>query len=318
MKRRQGPARRAFTLIELLVVLAVIATLIGLLLPAVQKVREAAARSQCANNLKQLGLACQTYHDGQQRLPPGYRATGPYVDGGNDTSPGWGWAAFLLPQLEQDNLYRSLQLGQPVTAAANAAAIRTRPAVFVCPSDQAPDVFTVTDAFGAPLAQAAPCSYAACCGGDESSTDDPSGRGVFYRNSGTRLTDVKDGTSQTILIGEKAWSNAEGVWAGAVAGAVTRRGPANPNPGGPNASAAAPALVLAHSHLNNAQTDSDGGLDDFSSNHVGGALFVFADGSVHFIRSIPGDTPAGYSADSLAFQALGTRADGDSVQGLDY
>jgi prepilin-type N-terminal cleavage/methylation domain-containing protein len=319
MIRPRTDSRKAFTLIELLVVIAIIAALIGLLLPAVQKVRESAARMACGNNLKQIGIACQGYHDNQQRLPPGYRAAVPYVDGANDTSPGWGWAAFLLPHLEQDNLFRAIQFGQPVEAGVNAAAVQTRLTVFLCPSDLTPaGPFIVSDAFGVTRAMAAPSSYAACVGGDETATDDPSGLGVFYRNSATRITDIKDGTSQTILVGEKAWSNANGVWAGAVSGGVMRRGAQNPCPGAGAAFYPAATLVLAHSHLNNALTDADGGLDDFSSNHVGGSLFVFADGSVHFIRSIPGDTPTGYTADSLAFQAMGTRAHGDSIQGLDY
>jgi prepilin-type N-terminal cleavage/methylation domain-containing protein/prepilin-type processing-associated H-X9-DG protein len=319
MPRPHTHPRSAFTLIELLVVIAIIALLIGLLLPAVQKVRESAARSQCANNLKQMGIACQTYHDNQQRLPPGYRATAAYSDGATDTSPGWGWSAFLLPQLEQENLFRTIQFAQPVETAANAAAIQTRLAMFLCPSDLTPaSAFTVPDAFAAARASAAPSSYAACCGGDESATDDPSGRGVFYRNSATRLTDIKDGTSQTILIGERAWSNVNGVWAGAVSSGVARRGAQNPCPGSGAAFYPAPTLVLAHSHLNNALTDADGGLDDFSSNHSGGAQFVFADGSVHFIRSISGDTPTGYTPDSVAFQALGTRSNGDCAQALGY
>jgi prepilin-type processing-associated H-X9-DG protein len=120
------------------------------------------------------------------------------------------------------------------------------------------------------------------------------------------------------MVGERAWSNAQGIWAGAIQNGVIQRGARNPNPGNKNGSYPAATLVLAHSHLNNALTDTDGGLDDFSSNHTGGSNFVFADGSMHFIRSVPGDTQMGFTPESLAFQALGTRATGDIPQGLDY
>src|SRR5438270_1941327 len=130
-----GARRRGFTLIELLVVIAIIAMLIGLLLPAVQKVREAAARTRCVNNLKQIGLALHNYHDANNSFPPGYRASGPYSDGATDTAPGWGWAAFLLPQLEQDNLYRRIDFNQPVP---NSPAAQTMLPLYLCPSDLTP------------------------------------------------------------------------------------------------------------------------------------------------------------------------------------
>jgi prepilin-type N-terminal cleavage/methylation domain-containing protein/prepilin-type processing-associated H-X9-DG protein len=315
MHRKLAARRPGFTLIELLVVIAVITILIGLLLPAVQKVREAAARIACTNNLKQIGLACHDYHDGRGGLPPGYLATAFYADGETDTAPGWGWAAFLLPYVEQDNLYRQIDFTQPVQ---NSLAAQAVVKLYLCPSDSAPAAaFAVPDAFGVPVAQAAPCGYAACVGGDESDTTGPAGLGVFYRNSRTRFTDITDGTSNTILVGERAWANANGVWAGAVPNGVCLRGRSNPNPGSGAASSPAATLVLTHSHLNNATTDTDSGLDDFSSRHPGGSNFLFGDGSVRFLRSIPGDAAGGYTPDGLIFQAMGTRANGEVIQDLD-
>ena len=311
------PTRRGFTLIELLVVIGIIAILIGLLLPAVQKVREAAARTQCQNNLKQIGLALHNYHDVFKHLPPGYAASMAYVDGATDTAPGWGWASFILPQLEQSNLYRQLKFSQPVQ---NSAGIQTLVPIYLCPSDiLPPGPFPVTDGFGTTVCSAAPCSYAACCGGDESDTTAATGQGVFFRNSQTRLTDITDGTSSTFLVGERAWSNANGIWAGAVPGGVIRRGQDNPcQPVVAGAWFPAATLVQAHAHLNNALFDPDGsaGMDDFGSRHFGGAHFLFADGSVHFLRSVPSDNPDGSStSDGQAFQALGTRANGEVVPG---
>jgi prepilin-type N-terminal cleavage/methylation domain-containing protein/prepilin-type processing-associated H-X9-DG protein len=315
---RPGPViHSAFTLIELLVVIAIVGILVSLLLPAVQKVREAADRTQCANNLKQLGVAAHGYHDVRKRLPPGYQASGLYVNGATDTAPGWGWAAFLLPYLEQQDLSAQLDFNQPVQ---NSAAIATLVPVFLCPADLTPFApFPLTDGFGNILAQAAPTSYSACCGNDQFATTDATGSGVCYRNSATRLVEISDGTSSTILFGERAWANANGIWAGAIPGGVIRRGPANPcQPDIPSAWFPAATLVLSHSHLNNALIDSDGsaGMDDFSSLHAHGSNFVFADGSVHFIRSIPGDNADGsYTADGLLFQALGTRANSDLASG---
>jgi prepilin-type N-terminal cleavage/methylation domain-containing protein/prepilin-type processing-associated H-X9-DG protein len=298
------PRRSAFTLVELLVVIAIIAILIGLLLPAVQKVREAAARIQCQNNLKQIGLACHAYHDARKCFPPGYVATVSYPA----TSPGWGWAAFLLPYIEQDNLYRQLNLNAPLETQ---PAIQALVPVYLCPSDQPPDAaFTVTDATFTPLTRAAPSSYAATVGQDASEVDALTGDGVFYRNSKTRIADIADGTSNTTLIGDRAWVQTQGIWAGAPDGAVTRAGSQNV---WPNATGPSQALILVHNNWINITTDADGGLDDFSSNHTGGVNMLFADGSVQFLASITADGQA-----RRAFWAMGTRNGGEVIQGLDY
>src|SRR5712672_3144627 len=124
-------SKRGFTLIELLVVIAIIAVLIALLLPAVQQAREAARRTQCKNNLKQLGLALHGYHDAFQVFPPGYVAGSPFKDGETDTSPGWGWPAMILPQFEQGALHDSINFSLPVQNPANANPIRTILPIFI-------------------------------------------------------------------------------------------------------------------------------------------------------------------------------------------
>jgi len=110
---------RGFTLIELLVVIAIIAVLIALLLPAVQAAREAARRTQCINNLKQLGLALHGYHDALGALPMGYAAWGRFIDGATDTAPGWGWGTMILSQLDQGPLYSAVNFGLPMGGSQN-------------------------------------------------------------------------------------------------------------------------------------------------------------------------------------------------------
>jgi prepilin-type N-terminal cleavage/methylation domain-containing protein/prepilin-type processing-associated H-X9-DG protein len=357
------PNRPGFTLIELLVVIAIIVVLIGMLLPAIQKAREAAARSQCANNLKQMGIACNNYANDWKCLPPGYTANGSFVNGATDTTPGWGWAAYLLPYLDQAPLYKAINLNADIATGQTAITIETGPnttvqgnpiqmvlKAFICPSDITPTTaFSVPQytsgqspsAGGGPLTSATsvlagPSSYAASCGGDESDVatgfnNTGAGMGVFYRNSAVKFTDIRDGASNTTMIGERAFAMAQGVWAGAITNGAIVRGSLNPCPSTGISWYFSPNLVMAHCNLNNAQTDPDGGLDDFSSLHVTGSNMLYCDGSVRFIRNITGFAATGagfpnplsgsgnYTADGITFQAMGTRAGNEVISpGLDY
>ena len=157
MKRRSG-----FTLIELLVVIAIIAILVSLLLPAVQQAREAARRSQCKNNLKQIGLAFHNYHGAHSAFPAGYFSYATSTGAGPahahidpltwDAAPGWGWGAMLLPFLDSDTVSGQLDFDEPLWAPVNATAIRTKLPVFLCPSATGgDDSFGVLDESGNPL-----------------------------------------------------------------------------------------------------------------------------------------------------------------------
>ena len=299
-------------------VISIIGVLIALLLPAVQAAREAARRAQCTNNLKQVGLALHNYHDAIGAFPMGYVAFGPFIDGATDTTPGWGWAAMILPQAEQAPMFQSINFALAVEAPQNATVARSMLDVYLCPSDLTGGPFIVSDASASPIATAAPSSYAACVGGDETDSatgvnNTAQGKGVMFRNSSVRMAGIIDGTSQTILVGERAWGISQGAWAGAISKGVTRRGVADRCPQTGAMFYPAATLVQAHCHLLNADADPDGGLDDFSSLHPGGANFLFADGSVHFLKSVlrdAGRNPDGstiYDPASLRLQSYATR-----------
>ena len=188
----------------------------------------------------------------------------------------------------------------------------------------------MTNAAQIVIVMAAPTSYAACVGGDESDTttgvsNDGLGKGVMFRNNAIRIADIIDGTSNTILAGERAWAINSGLWAGVVTNGVLNRGPYNPCPRTGALDYPAASLVQAHANVLNTIFDPDGGLDDYSSFHPGGANFVFGDGSVHFIKSIP-NSHAGvdakgntiYTPASQKFQSLATRAGNEIVGGDAY
>ncbi|MFM7251170.1 MAG: DUF1559 domain-containing protein [Planctomycetaceae bacterium] len=296
--------RRAFTLVELLVVIAIIGTLVGLLLPAVQAAREAASRNQCQNNLKQVGLALQGFHDARRRLPPGYDSG---VDGaGNDTGPGWGWAAFILPQLEQGTIHARIDFKQPIESPANGAAREVIVATLLCPSDAAPTVaFPVGPRDGAGMlgsatCRVAPANYVGNFGVSEPGVD---GEGVFFRSSVIAFRDLTDGLSSTFLAGERSFRHAEATWVGAVTGSHQV-----PLPGCPmgfqinNAS----NFVLGHTGESYDAAHGATEINNFTSRHVGGGNFLFADGHVSLL---------GESTDYATFKALSTRARGEIISG---
>ncbi len=308
-------SRPAFTLIELLVVIAIIAVLIGLLLPAVQKVREAASRMSCSNNLKQIGLALHNYHDRNDRFPPGYTANAMTADG---TGPGWGWAAHLLPDLEQDNLHRTIRFDLSLTAPENAFAVGTDVKFLRCPSDPRqepirPADFVTTGGLTGNLGRS---NYVGCYGNTPFLNESPavltthlmidgiSGKGLFFRNSRTRIADVTDGTSNSIAVGEKSAKHTLASWAGVLPGATWRSANDTATFGGIPTNLPA-AMVLGHACRQHPPSAAAGVAEDFSAAHPAGVNFLFLDGSVHVVKT---------SVNMGTYPFTATIADGLAVQ----
>ncbi len=337
----QRSSRPAFTLIELLVVIAIMAVLIGLLLPAVQKVRESANRTQCFNNLKQIGVALHNYHDTNHAFPPGYidGNTDPNSTPDNDVGPGWGWAAFLLPYLDQEPVFRRIDFTRPVGTGSNAAVSQMPLAIFICPTDNYPQNFPVYDSsFSAPITTLAHSSYVGCSGWEEcfsgaGGNPQPgpgsdglaggygaAGVGLFYRNSKNRVANVTDGLSYTIFVGERSGDHAPSTWTGAVAGgrcpawmATQPPAPYAPPPGPAYDNADfGEALVLAHTNATHLPSSDFPVFDPdtfYSMHSPRGANFLFGDGSVHFLTN---------SINPATYQALGTIAGNDLVTDSDW
>lgn len=287
--------RNGFTLIELLVVIAIIAMLIALLLPAVQQAREAARRTQCRNNLKQIGVAMHNYHETAQMLPPGWiGVTSGQVDVGGVN--GWSWASRLLPQLDQASLYNTINFDVAVGSASNLAPRTKVLAVYRCASDVGPEKWTIPVAGGStPLADVAAASYSGVFGTDE--IEDCNGLtpgsactsdGAFFLNSQVRFADIRDGLSTTLLVGERVTRSESGwlyTWTGVISGGEN-----------PIVRILGDTDVTPNKNLIR--------MDEFASYHKDGSQFLFGDGSVKFIST---------SIDLTVYRALASRDKGEVV-----
>lgn len=291
------PVKRVgFTLIELLVVIAIIAILIALLLPAVQQAREAARRSTCKNNVKQLGIALHSYHETHGTFPPGWiqRSTAstcqPNSTGAN-CLPGWGWGTMLLPFIDQANLYNALNVSGTDLVVAPTTESETTIPLFRCPSDTGSNLNS--DRGGH-----ATSNYKGVYGDIGTGTttnsnphNSAAGNGTFYSNSDTRIRDIQDGTTNTVLIGETARGRVGantyngGIWVGYYDNGKT-----------------ASVIWITENH---AAARINGTREwAFSSLHPGGAHFLLGDGGVRFLsENMSGDI----------YENLGNISDGNVI-----
>lgn len=296
--------KRGFTLVELLVVTAIIGLVIALLLPAVQYAREVSRRGSCVNNLKQIGLGQENYHGVHNHFPAGYVSN---VDSaGNDTGPGWGWAGWILPQMEQTPLADAIQWQQAIEAPVNSAARLTVLRTYLCPSDTPPLSWTAsqhdlsTGKATLAICEVASSNYVGVFGVSEPGVD---GEGILFRNSSVAARDINDGTSQTLLVGERSHRWCEATWVGAVTNASLFPGPNSPAM--PLVDGAA-GMVLGHTFEGPPNAPGTE-CNNFNSEHPHGANFVFADGHVQFVSQ---------SISAAIFKALSTRAGGEVIGGF--
>ncbi len=304
-----------FTLVELLVVITIIGILMSLLLPAVQQVRQAARRVQCKNHLKQMGLAALSHEESQKHLPSGGWGWhwGPIADRGHGPRQPGGWVYHLLPYVEQQNVF---DLGSGLQGdelrEANRRRLETPIPIFNCPSRRAAETYPnfIFIFMSEMPTEVARTDYAVNCGsqsanqwgtfpntlesGDNSfSWPDTTGlTGISFQRSKVRIEDIKDGNSNTILIGEKYVSIYEyDTGTGAADNENMYVGWDNDN----YRTTRVPPLQDTNTFSSN----------QFGSAHIGSAQFVFCDGSVHSVS---------YSVDRETFNNLGHRRDGGIIQ----
>jgi len=335
MRRPASPVRKAFTLIELLVVIAIIGVLVGLLLPAVQSAREAARRTSCGNNLKQIGLGLANYHDARRSFPRGVVC--------GDPNGGWGWGSYILPFCEQQALADALQIGASAPIAKGGSNLGgTSLSMYRCPSDAAPTLNNKRSIFRTGSPAGASSNYIGNagggltlvfgvggtvgdvhCSGGFASFFKPGAEaemkkrhtGTLIPGAGVAVREITDGTSKTLLVGERDFSSSAhgdhhaGIWMGTHTATLFVPGRVNDlltyfkeSDGIMTINAGTPGG--ANTVMVDVSIPADEPYDAWSSQHPGGAQFVLSDGSVKFLLD---------TINTSTFADLCSRADGDVV-----
>src|SRR2546421_1076742 len=308
----RGRTTRGFTLVELLVVIAIIGVLVALLLPAVQAAREAARRMKCQNNLKQFGLALHNYHDAYGRMPASYYRAWPTSVGTTFGTPGWGWGTMILPRLEQQALFDTLNV---TTLQLNANPLTKIPAqtplpMSRCPSDTGKKTNANRFDYGT-------SNYVAVYGAlyDQMTINGltvgsipDTYTGMFGPNSGVRLAENTDGTSNTIMIAEMCYgpngvvdsTGNKRIYNGAIWVCVPME-----NGSGSNVCTQLSLCGFsAGSNVRFRKINTPDSSNAVSSVHAGGAQFSIGDGSVRFVNQ---------NADGKMIDAIADRADGATI-----